>query len=112
MVFNLKEFEEKVAEVLLSMSGSSTNGLVIIDTLLLPRDDKGLNEKMRAKFVQAFKYSNQQKDLASKIVADLEFIRESILQYSEARQSLQDHAEALVERLATVAALNGLNDHR
>lgn len=80
--------------------GSPTKGLAAFENLLLPENDRGLNEDVIIRFTKLKDKNPMQQLLFDKVVIALTSIRKAVLGSEEARQIVEQRIDIIREIIA------------
>lgn len=84
----------------IAFSNSPTKGLAIFENLLLPEDDRGVNEKIIVCFIGLKDKNPKQQSLFDGIVTALRVVRKSVLENNEAYMAVKQRIEIIREMVA------------
>jgi len=91
----------KLEKLRLAFFASPTKGLIFYENLLLPEDDKGLNEDGFKNLRSSFKNSNkEQSGLVEEVIKILKELRELSLNDSESRKLIEQHRKTVLDDVA------------
>jgi len=107
------EVAMKLERLKLAFFASPTKGLIFYENLLLPQDDKGLNEEGFNNLRKSFKNGSQtQTNLVEEVIQLLKDLRKEALNNNENRNLIEQYRRSVLSQVATyrVIAENQLDE--
>jgi hypothetical protein len=94
----------RLEKLRLAFFASPTKGIIFYENILLPEDDKGLNEEGFNNLREAF-HNKDQEHLVAEVIKILKELRELSLINADIRKLIEEHRKAVLEDVVTYRIL-------